>query len=117
MNFHLKIECPSWFKIGDWDKVEKTLLRLGEFGNEPDACGASIGEMTPDNVIRQMIDEALERNKSLFENVKELVIKGNGECPECGYPNPAVDGTYYACNNCNCVWSLSQYDLTEYGNE
>ncbi len=51
MNFHLKIECPSWFKIGDWDKVEKTLLRLGEFGNEPDACGASIGEMAPDFII------------------------------------------------------------------
>jgi len=110
-NFHLKIEVPSWFKVGDWDKVESRLLKLGQFGNEPDACGATIGEMSSDETISEMIDECFCGNYHLKEDIKSLVIKGNGMCPACGYPTAIEDKTYYICGNsfCRCTWRIPDY--------
>ena len=110
-NFHLRIECPSWFKVGDWDKIESKLLKIGEFLDEPDACNTSIGEMSSDETVDEMISECFNGNYHLREEVKELVLKGNGDCPACGYPDIIVDGSYNICGNptCRCTWIIPDY--------
>lgn len=108
-NFHLKIEVPSWFKVGDWDKVESRLLKLGQFGNEPDACGSTIGELASDETISEMIDECFSGNYHLRENIETLRIKGNGDCPACGYPDFIEDSSYAICSNCHCTWRIPDY--------
>ena len=68
-------------------------------GNSPACWGCTVGECLTKYVtvsqMSQVMTAAGIPNKSLYlDAIKELVLIGNGDCPECGGEMEVVDGDY-----------------------
>ena len=75
------------------------LVKRQFIGNSPACWGCTVAECLTKYVtvsqMSQVMTAAGIPNKSLYlDAIKELVLIGNGDCPECGGEMEVVDGDY-----------------------
>lgn len=123
----LSIKQPAWFSSGlYWHNISDAVIEVlySHFELIPDyevQCGWNLYSFLTDDQIRRLTLHVFGSTMpAMVEKVKQLVIVGNGDCPECGsndrtdiegglcrndYGQLCVKVLGYRCNNCNHEYS------------